>query len=238
MAACRYSRSTQRVGKAAARQSDLAEHRRQHDPHPDRLLAVLGALQRLGAGDSVRLPAACCASAVISSAGKPQIADAQVGILRLAVVAAEEIGLENLVADAVSVEKGAVVQPLGHQRVRDTEHQRHIRARADRVPDCLDLAPADRRAAGRSGEIPRRGCRAARSRASAMCSPVPPPPTSLFFSAMPPKASTRALSATSSSQLTLLPATIFLRADDVRQDHRCGARAVAADRADIAAGYD
>ena len=36
---------SQRIGEAAARQSDLAEHRRQHDTHPDRLLAVLGALQ-------------------------------------------------------------------------------------------------------------------------------------------------------------------------------------------------
>ena len=41
----------QRIGKAAARQPDLAEQRGQHDTHPDRLLAMLGALQRLRAGD-------------------------------------------------------------------------------------------------------------------------------------------------------------------------------------------
>ena len=35
----------QRIGKAAARQADLAEQRRQYHTHPDRLLAVLGALQ-------------------------------------------------------------------------------------------------------------------------------------------------------------------------------------------------
>ena len=36
----------ERIGEAAARQADLPQHRRQHDRHPDRLLAMLGALQR------------------------------------------------------------------------------------------------------------------------------------------------------------------------------------------------
>ena len=59
-------------------------------------------------------------------------------ILRLAVAAAEEIGLERLPADAAAVEEGAVVPPLGDQRVRQPQHQRDIGAGADRVPDRLD----------------------------------------------------------------------------------------------------
>src|SRR5213592_2565335 len=37
--------------EAAAGEPDLAEDRRQYDGHPDRLLAVIGALQRPGGGD-------------------------------------------------------------------------------------------------------------------------------------------------------------------------------------------
>ena len=61
------------------------------------------------------------------------------GVLRLAVVAAEEIALEGLPADAVPVEEGAVVQPFGHQRVGEAEHQRDIGAGADRLPLRVDL---------------------------------------------------------------------------------------------------
>ena len=41
----------ERIVEAAAGQADLAEHRGQHDAHPDRLLAMLGALQRMREGD-------------------------------------------------------------------------------------------------------------------------------------------------------------------------------------------
>ena len=37
----------ERVVVAAARQADLAKHRREHRAHPDRLLAMLRALQRM-----------------------------------------------------------------------------------------------------------------------------------------------------------------------------------------------
>ena len=69
---------SQRIGEAAARQADLAEQSRQHHAHPDRLLAMLGALQRLRAGDQSAPPrSAQRASPTISSAASPQISAAQ-----------------------------------------------------------------------------------------------------------------------------------------------------------------
>jgi hypothetical protein len=126
---------SQRIGETATRQSDLAEHRRQHDAHPDRLLAVLGALQRLGAGDQ-SAPAGGAArqpnnfiGGHAANSGRPA------GILRLTVISAEQVALKDLVTDAVSIEKSVVVQAFRYQRVRDAEHQRYVRAGADRVPD-------------------------------------------------------------------------------------------------------
>ena len=80
-----------------------------------------------------------------------------------------------------------------------------------------------------------------RARAPRPCAPrsicllMPPPPTMLFFNAMPPKASTML-----AVLGDLLPGDVALRqilvvADDVRQQHRGCAGAVAVDRADIAA---
>ena len=77
--------------------------------------------------------------------------------------------------------------------------------------------------------------RAARSVPRAMCWLVPPPPTSLFFSAMPPNASTSVGFRDQFGPADVVPADRRLGADDVRQDHRRRAGAVAVDRADIAA---
>ena len=119
----------------------------------------------------MRRPAMRRASAVISSAGRPQIAAAQRGVFRLAVARGRgDRRSKTLPADAVAVEKCAVVQPLGHQRMREAEHQRDIGAGADRMPDRRRSPPADRRAAGRSDGTRRRAGAPRASRARAMCS--------------------------------------------------------------------
>ena len=139
----------------------------------------------------MRRPAARRASPMISSAGNAANCGRPVGIFRPTVIAAEEIALENLVADAVSVEE---TRDRAIPRVTSVCAMPSISATS--VPGRIGCQTASTSAgrSSRSGPIrwnsaPRR--RAARSRARAMCSLVPPPPTSLFFSAMPPKASTR-----------------------------------------------
>ena len=125
----------QRKGKAAARQPDLAEHRGQHNRHPDRLLAMLGALQRHRAGD--QRAAAGDAARQRDDLGLRHAADrcGPRGVLLPAIVPPEQICLENLPAGAIAVEKFAVVQVLGEQRVREAEHQRDIGAGPDRMPE-------------------------------------------------------------------------------------------------------
>ena len=68
---------TQRIAIAAAGQADLPEHARQHDAHPDRLLAMLGALQRMRDHDERAFAGRRRANATIASAGTPVMAAAQ-----------------------------------------------------------------------------------------------------------------------------------------------------------------
>ena len=184
----------------------------------------------------MRRPAACRAIAYdligrhAANCGRP------VGILRLAVAAAEEIGLENVVADAVSVEESAVVPPLGHQRVRDAEHQRDIRSRTDRVPDRLGLG---RQIVAQRSDQMKFGAAAAGG-AQPGQRDVLAGPAAADIVVLQRHAAKRQHERAVRDQL--VPADVvagdgLLRTDDVRQDHRRRARAVAAHRADIAAGH-
>ena len=74
----------------------------------------------------VRLAAISRARVTIRSAGTPEISSAQRRRLGDAVGLAQQIALEGLVPCGVAVEERAVVQPLGHQRMRDPEHHGHI----------------------------------------------------------------------------------------------------------------
>src|SRR3546814_5303205 len=70
---------------AAAGQADLPQHRRQHDRHPERLLAMVAALERPGGGDHGA--AARHAAGEVADRLRGQAADAgrPVGVLRHAV---------------------------------------------------------------------------------------------------------------------------------------------------------
>ena len=226
---------SQCVGETAAGQADLAEHRRQHHAHPHRLLAMLGALQGLRAGDQ-RAP---------SDRAPRQSGDlvrrhatdirGPAGILRPAILTAEEIGLERLPADAIAVEKAAVVAAFGHQRVGDPEHQRDVGSRADRVPHRVrfrrqvvaqradqvefDAAPA-RRAQIAAGDM---------ATGSATADIV-------VFERHPAKGQHQGAFRDQFGPADIVAGDDPLRPDDVRQDHRRGTRTVAVDRTDITAG--
>ena len=128
-----------RIGEAAARQPDLAEQCRQHHAHPNRLLAVLGALQRLRAGDQCAPPR--CAPRKRDDLVGRKAADRRRPdrVFRLAVAAAQQIILEPLVADAEPIEEGAVVPSLADQSMGDAQHQRDIGTGPDRMPDRPDF---------------------------------------------------------------------------------------------------
>ena len=86
------------VAEAAAGQADLAEQRGQRDPGPDRLLAVLGALQRPGDRDQrARAPPSAAPARVISRPGcrrSPPPTPASFGTPS---ALAEQVALEALV---------------------------------------------------------------------------------------------------------------------------------------------
>ena len=117
------------VPEAAAGQADLAQHRRQRQAHPRRLLAVPDALQRpahrhqRAAGGH---PAGQCAQRV---GRQPADLFGPLRRFRDAVVGAQQIALEPVVARAVACQEGAVGQGLGGQHVGQGEHDRHIGAR-------------------------------------------------------------------------------------------------------------
>ena len=199
----------QRKGKAAARQPDLAEHRRQHDRHPDRLLAVLGALQRHRAGD--QRAAAGDAARQRDDLVCRHAADrgGPGGVFRLAVAAARaDRRSKTLPADAIAVEKcrgrAAPRRPAcargrasarhrcragSDARTRPRSRRQIVAQRPDQMK--FDAAPS-RRAEPLAGDM-LGSCRRRRHRcSSAPCRRRRGPARSR---------------ATSSSQLTLLPAT-------------------------------
>ena len=155
----------------------------------------------------VRRPAMRRASAVISSAGRPQIAAAQAASFGWPSSRPEEVALETAPSRRnTGRESRGRAAPRRPACAPGRASARH-RCRGGSGARRPRPRPAGRRGSGRSGGTRRRAGAPRRAVPRAICSLVPPPPTSLFFSAMPPNASTSALSATSSSQLTLLPAT-------------------------------
>ena len=138
------------VAEAAAGQADLAEQRGQRDAHPHRLLAVLGALQRLADGDERAAAGHPRARSEIVVGGDAGDARPPTRGLRLPVRLAEDVGdRAGRAPTQYAVEELAVVQALG----------RPARGRApsitavsvpghDRVPARARRRPAGRRAAG------------------------------------------------------------------------------------------
>ena len=118
----------------ATRQPDLPEQAGEHDQHPVRLLAMLGALQRprgvehgavrghaAGKGrDGLRVD--------LGERGGPA------RVLRDPVGNAEQIIAEGGEPRGAAVEEHGVVQALAHQHMGERQHQRGVAARADRQP--------------------------------------------------------------------------------------------------------
>ena len=59
--------------------------------------------------------------------------------VRLTIGPPRQIGLERQIPNTEAVQEDPIVQPLDHQRMGDTQHQRNIGSRADRVPARLDF---------------------------------------------------------------------------------------------------
>ncbi len=115
-------------GEAAARQADLAQHAGERDHRPERLLAVMAALQRpVDADRGARRR---------HLAGKRR--DARGGyagdLLGPRRVLAGERGRELVEAHRVAGEEVAVVQVLRQQRVAERQDQRGVGVGADRQP--------------------------------------------------------------------------------------------------------
>ncbi len=128
------------------------------------------------------------------------------------------------------------MQAFRCQRVRDAEHQRHIRAGADRVPDRLDLAR----------QVVTQRADQVEFRASAAGGAQPGQRDVLAGAAAADIVVLQRHAAKGEHEGAvchqLVPANIvagdgLLRTDDVGQNHRSGARTVTADRADIPAGH-
>src|SRR5271154_6663961 len=120
--------------EASPRQTDLAEHGGQRDRGPNRLLAMIAALQRpvdVDEGSRRGHPAREAANPVgrnFAQAGGP------VCSLRDTVFGAEKIIAEATEAGAVAREEVSVVQAFDDQRVRERQHQRGIAMRPRRNP--------------------------------------------------------------------------------------------------------
>jgi hypothetical protein len=122
------------AAEAAAWQADLAQHGGQRDQRPQRLLAVVAALQRPAHADhgaGSRHLARQGNDAVGGDAGDPP---GPLGVLGLAVAFAAEIGTELLEAHRVAVEEGLIMKPLGQQRVAERQDQRGVGVGPDRQP--------------------------------------------------------------------------------------------------------
>ncbi|MCY1526730.1 hypothetical protein D9M68_617690 [compost metagenome] len=120
--------------EAASRQADLSQHRGEGHQHPERLLAMVGALQRPGNiehGPGRRHLArkrrdACRRQA--GDAGRPLCG------LGLSVLLSTQVGGKAAKAHAVALQEGGVMQAFDEQGMRQTHHQRGVGVGAYRQP--------------------------------------------------------------------------------------------------------
>ena len=112
--------------KAAARQTDLAQHGGKGNGHPVRLFAVIGALHRPAHGDhgthgghAPRQSANRRRRDLRDGGGPGRVLGRAVGL-------PHDIGAQAFEADGVGLEKRPVVQIFGDQRMGQAQHQRHI----------------------------------------------------------------------------------------------------------------
>jgi len=124
----------QRITVSAAFQSHLPQQRGEHQAHPDRLFAMVCALQGVGHGheDPFARQSQC-------ELRDGRSVDAAQGgcpcrVLGQAIGAAEQIVFEYRPAVAEIDDEIPVMQARCDQRVRDAQHQRDIRARHHRQP--------------------------------------------------------------------------------------------------------
>ena len=127
------------AAEAAAGQADLAQHGGQRDQRPERLLAVVRALQRPADADhGAAAPPSRAPGQRCESAAMPVIFSAHARVLGLAVLLAAEIGAELLEAHRVAVEEGLIMEALDQQRVAERQDHRGVGVGPDRQP--FDIA--------------------------------------------------------------------------------------------------
>ena len=112
--------------EAAARATHRAGHGGQRDAHPERLLAVIGALQRPADGHERAARASSPPRAPrsrrldVADRGRPG------GVAPHAVARAREVGLELVPALAAVAQEAPVVRAGGDHAVREAHHQRDV----------------------------------------------------------------------------------------------------------------
>ncbi|MCY1515351.1 hypothetical protein D9M68_499340 [compost metagenome] len=129
-----------RIRIAAARQAQLAQRGGQDRPHPDRLFAVLGALQRMRYRDQHALARQASGNASDPVRGHAANRRGPGRRLGLAILPAQQVVFENGPAIAEFIQEGLVVQAVGNQFVHQRQHQRHVRPRHGAHPFGLGVA--------------------------------------------------------------------------------------------------
>ncbi|CVG60978.1 Uncharacterised protein [Serratia marcescens] len=124
--------------EAAARQAHLAQHRRQRDHHPIRLLAAVRALYGVGTGDKT-----AHADQLPRQQGDARRRNAGNGAgpgrrFRHAVAHAVQVIRQLLIAHAVAAQEGFVLRAQPLNFVSQRQHQRHVGIRPDRDPLRVD----------------------------------------------------------------------------------------------------
>jgi hypothetical protein len=120
--------------EAAAGQADLAQHAGNGQQGPERLLAMVRALQRPGDRDHRAHRREFAREAANALGGHGCQRGGPLGSLGDAVGLTQHVGDELLEADAVRRQELRVVQALGIERVRDRQQHRGVAVRADRDP--------------------------------------------------------------------------------------------------------
>ena len=224
----------ERVGVAAARQSQLPQRRGQHRAHPDRLFAMFGALQRMRHGhqhalarQQTRDPRDVRGRHAADRRGPGRI-------LGLAVRAAHQVVLEAIPAFAEVAQERLVVPAIGHQLVHQRQHQRHVGARHGAHP----LRRRVRRQVGGQRTDVQEAAAAPRGLAHRVALDVPADAAAGHARVLQRHAAEGQHHVGVRHDLfpgDVAAGHVVHAAQDVRQDHGRGARAVAVDRAHVAA---